>query len=85
MSTPTNPAGKFCFFDAEADFSKPATVERLCSECSYHTHVWHHAFVTITKSGNGALYVDGQVQKNFTTAKRPYDCLGTRKSNNGCL
>ena len=70
------PKGKFCYFDADSDFSKPETVERLCSACAYETHAWHHAYVTVDKTGAGTLYVDGEAQRTFTTARRPYDCTG---------
>jgi hypothetical protein len=68
------PAGRFCFFDADSDFDKPATITTLCSACTYATHSWHHAYITVSGAGAGRLYVDGEVQRQFTTARRPYDC-----------
>ena len=66
--------GRFCYFDADADFSLPETIDRLCSSCTYATHSWHHAYVTVGKTGGGKLYVDGEVQREFNTTRRPYDC-----------
>ena len=44
---PLGPKGRFCYFDADSDFAKHQTVEALCSACTYETHSWHHAYVTV--------------------------------------
>jgi hypothetical protein len=43
----SGPKGRFCFFDADSDFAKYTTVDALCSSCTYETHAWHHAYVTV--------------------------------------
>ena len=30
----------------------------------------------VGRNGTGKLYVDGEVQRQFTTSRRPYDCTG---------
>ncbi|KAK3249088.1 hypothetical protein CYMTET_41474 [Cymbomonas tetramitiformis] len=69
------PAGKFCFFDYDADFSLDSTVQRLCSDCSYQDYMWHHAVVSLDQdTGFGKLIVDGVVQKQFTTSWKAVMC-----------